>query len=104
MKSGCDVCEIVIDPPSLAAPPPPPPPVSPSSSSPPHAAMTDIERAARRSTSARLPSFPIQNPSRFVSRAGLPAGGEDTPPAGFAHHAQSDKNLPLTQEFLAHHR
>src|SRR5829696_192610 len=105
MKSGCEVCEIVIDPPFLASPPPPPPPPpSPSSSSPPHAAMTDMERAARSSTSARLPSFPIQNPSRFVvaGRSGPPAGRY--PPAGITHHAQSDKNLPLTQEFLAHHR
>src|SRR5829696_484442 len=105
MKSGCEVCEIVIDPPFLASPPPPPPPPPPpSSSSPPHAAMTDMERAARRSTSARLPSFPIQNPSRFVSTGRCARRREDTPPAGVTHHAQWDKNLPLTQEFLAHHR
>src|SRR5215217_7611218 len=105
MKSGCEVCEIVIDPPFFASPPPPPPPPPPpSSSSPPQAAMTDIERAARRSTSARLPSFPIQNPSRFVVGPDLARRREDTHPAGVIHHARSDKNLRLTQEFLAHHR
>src|SRR4051812_20250320 len=103
-KSGCEVCDIVIEPPFFASPPPPPPPpLSPLSSPPPQAAMTDIERAARRSTSARLPSFPIQNPSRFVWTGWSARRREDTPPAGFAHHVQSDKNLPLTQEFLAHH-
>ena len=76
MKSGCEVSEIVIDPPFLASPPPPP---LVSASIVVTAAGGDDghgERAARRSTSARLPSFPIQNPSRFVSagRSGPPAG------------------------------
>src|SRR5215208_4961857 len=98
MKSGCEVCEIVIDPPFLASPPPPPPLSLPLSSSPPQAAMTDIERAARRSNSARLPSFPIQNPSRFVSAGWSARRREDTRPERIPDHPQSDKNLPLTQQ------
>src|SRR5215213_8874520 len=98
MKSGCEVCDIVIDPPFFASPPPPPPPSPPpSSSSPPQAAMTDMERAARRSTSARLPSFPIQNPSRFVCAGWSSRRREDTPRGPIPDRPQSDKNLPLTQ-------
>src|SRR5215218_2431595 len=107
MKSGCEVCEIVIDPPFFA-------------SSPPQAAMTDMERAARRRTSARLPSVPIQNPSRFVSAGWSARRREDTPRRPIPDRLQSDKNLPLTQQipnnggvrsgvqlaeqFLSHHR
>src|SRR5690349_7090976 len=92
MKSGCEVCEIVIDPPFFAAPPPPllPPLLSPP---PPQAATTTIERAARQSASARLPSFPIQFPPKVDS-----AGGEHTRLVSHADHSAKRQNLRLTED------
>src|SRR3954447_6354592 len=99
MKSGCEVCEIVIDPPSFAAPPPAPrPPLS--SSSPPQAATTVSERAASRSASARLPSIPIQFPPNVGSAGGGPPGGlvpaarEHTQKVSDIDHSQGDKICP----------
>src|SRR5918996_3705204 len=59
-KSGCDVCETVIEPPLFASPLPPPPPSPPSSSSSPQAATNDMQSAARSSASTRLLCFPIK--------------------------------------------
>src|SRR4051794_7816731 len=93
MKSGCEVCEIVIDPPSFAAPPllllPPP-----LSSLPPQAITTDIERAARRSASARLPSFPIlYSLQRLILRAGAHRAGW-CPPGGNIPVRSADLTIP----------
>src|SRR5215212_8991751 len=99
MKSGCEVCEIVIDPPSFAVPPPPPPPPL-SSSPPPQATTSDIERAARISASARLPSFPIHSLQRLILRRTArrgdrcPPGREHTHRSATLTIAGSDKICP----------